>query len=265
MFEEKYTTVDKVLGMIKPGSKIFFSTGPAVPGQFASELVSSDNPSLLDLEIIQLITLGEYLDFSPENNWKYRLKTFSTGESIIKRIQSGEVDFIPANLMEIPYIFSQKAQRIDVAVVTVSPPNAKGFMSLGIASDVAKIVMKNAALVIAEVNPHMPVTYGDTFVHVDQADYMIKSTKPLPERERKPFDDVLDRIGFHVSNLVDDGSTVVMHVGRIFDAIGANLKNKKGLGVFTNVISDWVIDLIESGAVSMEKNRFSWAIRIHAR
>ncbi len=256
MFEEKYTTVDKVLGMIKPGSKIFFSTGPAVPGQFASELVSSDNPSLLDLEIIQLITLGEYLDFSPENNWKYRLKTFSTGESIIKRIQSGEVDFIPANLMEIPYIFSQKAQRIDVAVVTVSPPNAKGFMSLGIASDVAKIVMKNAALVIAEVNPHMPVTYGDTFVHVDQADYMIKSTKPLPERERKPFDDVLDRIGFHVSNLVDDGSTVVMHVGRIFDAIGANLKNKKGLGVFTNVISDWVIDLIESGAVSMEKNRF---------
>ena len=157
-YESKYTSVASVLGMIKPGNKIFFSSGPAVPALFASSLTISDEKNLLDLELIQLITLNEYIKFDSEHEYKYRLKTFSTGESIIKRIQSGEIDFIPANLIEIPYIFSRKAQRIDVAVITTSPPDAKGFMSLGVAADVAKIVIRHAKLVIAEVNPAMPVT-----------------------------------------------------------------------------------------------------------
>ncbi|HOP64283.1 MAG TPA: GNAT family N-acetyltransferase [Spirochaetota bacterium] len=255
-FEDKFISVSRALGMIKPGSKIFFSSGPAVPDLFASALTASDETNLQDLELVQLITLNEYIKFDQEHGNKYRLKTFSTGQSIIKRIQSGEIDFIPANLVEIPYIFSRKALKIDVAVVTTSPPDDRGFMSLGIASDVAKIVINHAKLVIAEVNPAMPVTFGDTFIHADQVDCMIKSDLPLPERERKPFDDVLGRIGFHISNIVDDESTVVLHVGRIFDAIAHHLKSKKELGIFTNVISDWVIDLIESGAVSVDRNRY---------
>jgi acyl-CoA hydrolase len=255
-YESKYTSVASVLWMIKPGNKIFFSSGPAVPALFASSLTISDEKNLLDLELIQLITLNEYIKFDSEHEYKYRLKTFSTGESIIKRIQSGEIDFIPANLIEIPYIFSRKAQRIDVAVITTSPPDAKGFMSLGVAADVAKIVIRHAKLVIAEVNPAMPVTYGDTFIHVDQVDCMIRSDLPLPERERKSFDEPLGRIGYHISHLIDDGSTVVLHAGRIFDAIAYYLRSKKELGIFTNVISDWVIDLIESGAISVERNRY---------
>ncbi len=252
---EKYTTIEKVIQMIRPGSKIFLSSGAAIPRLFVSGVTSSSEPNILDLELIQLITLGDYLKTDSGSSARYRLKTFSTGESIIKRIQSGEVDFIPANLMEIPFIFSRKAQRVDIAVITVSPPDSRGFMSLGIASDVAKIVMKHAKLVIAEVNPAMPVTYGDSFIHADQINFIIESDLSLPERERKPYDEVMNRIGFHIANLVDDGSTVVLNVGRIFDAIADNLKNKKNLGVFTNVISDWVIDLIESGAVSIDRNR----------
>jgi acyl-CoA hydrolase/RimJ/RimL family protein N-acetyltransferase len=252
---EKNTTVKKVIGMIKPGSKIFLSSGAAIPRLFVSEMTSSSEQNILDLELIQLITLGEYLKIDADSNSRYRLKTFSTGESIIKRIQSGEVDFIPANLMEIPYIFSRKAQRIDIAVITTSPPDSKGFMSLGVASDVAKIVMKQAKLVIAEINPAMPVTYGDSFIHTDQVDFIIESDLPLPERERKPYDEAMNRIGFHISNLIEDGSTVVLNVGRVFDAIAQNLKNKRDLGVFTNVISDWIIDLIESGAISPDRNR----------
>ena len=253
---DKHTTVKKIIGMIKPGSKIFLSSGAAIPRLFLSELTSSGDHNLLDLELIQLITLGEYLNIDSESNSRYRLKTFSTGESIIKRIQSGEVDFIPANLMEIPFIFSRKAQRVDIAVITVSPPDSKGFMSLGIASDVAKIVIKQAKFVVAEVNPAMPVTYGDTFIHTNQVNYIIESDLPLPERERLPFDDEMDRIGYHISNLIDDGSTLVLYAGRIFDAIAHNLKDKKDLGIFTNVVSDWAIDLIECGAVSQERNRY---------
>jgi len=251
----KYTSVKKVMGMIKPGSKIFLSTGASIPRLFVSEMTTSDEPNLIDLELIQLTTLGDFLTIDSKNNARYRLKTFSTGESIIKKIHSGEVDFIPANLMDIPFIFSRKAQRIDAAVITVSPPDSKGFMSLGISCDVAKIVIRQAKLVIAEINELMPVTYGDTFIHTDQVNYIITSDLPIPERERKPYDDVMQRIGFHTSNLIDDGSTVVLNVGRVFDAIADNLKNKKELGIFTNVISDWVIDLIEAGAVSSDRSR----------
>ncbi len=253
----KVTAVDNILALIKPGSKIFLSSGPAVPAHFVSAMLKSDMRNLLDLELIQLITMGNYLDSDEsDSGFKYRLKTFSTGESIMKRIESGEVDFIPANLMEIPYIFSQRAQRVDVAVITASPPDSRGYMSLGISCDVAKIVIAHSRMVVVEVNAAMPVTYGDTFIHIDQADYIIESSLPIPEKERKPFTDEMLKIGHHVSNLVNDDTTVVMHVGRIFDAIAQHLKKKKGLGIFTNIFSDWVMDLIESGAVSVEKNRY---------
>ena len=163
----KYTTVDKVIGMIKPGSKIFLSSGASIPRLFVSAMTASSEPNLEDLELIQLVTLGDFLDIDPKKKSRFRLKTFSTGESIIKRIQSGEIDFIPSNLMDIPAIFSRNALRVDVAVVSVSPPDLKGFMSLGVSSDVAKIVIRQAKLVIAEINPSMPVTYGDTFIHTD--------------------------------------------------------------------------------------------------
>lgn len=256
MYSDKITTAEKVLNLIKPGAKIFLSSGPAVPAMFISQIIKSTGPNLVDLELIQLITMADYLNLGPDDGHKYRLKTFSTGESIIKRIESGEVDFIPANLMEIPFIFSRGAQRVDVAVVTMSPPDERGYMSLGVACDVAKIAIKQAKMVIAEVNYTMPVTFGDTFVHVDQVDYIIESMEPIPEMVRKPFTPEMSKIGHYVSNLINDGTTVVMHVGRIFDAIAEHLKEKKGLGVFTNVFSDWVMDLIESGAVSNEKSRY---------
>ncbi len=252
---EKYTSVKKVIGMIRPGSKIFLSSAASIPRLFVSELTASVNPNILDLELIQLNTLGDFLNTDEKSKTRYRLKTFSTGESIIKRIHSGEVDFIPSNLMDIPVIFSGKSQRIDAAVVTVSPPDSKGFMSLGISSDIAKIVIKQAKLVVAEVNHAMPVTYGDTFIHTDQVNCIITSDIPIPEREKKTYDQAMGKIGFHVSNLIDDGSTVVLHVGRIYDAIADNLKNKRDLGIYTNVVSDWVIDLLECGAISAERDR----------
>lgn len=257
MQSEKVTDVEKILDLIKPGSKIFLSSGPAVPALFVSAMLKSDKANLLDLELIQLITMDDYLGKGDNcSDSKYRLKTFSTGESIIKRIESGEVDFIPANLVEIPYIFSQRAHRVDVAVITASPPDKRGYMSLGIACDVAKIVIDRAKIVIVEVNPAMPVTHGDTFIHIDQAGYILKSSLPIPERERKPFTDEMFKIGRNVSNLINDDTTIVMHVGRIFDAIAENLKDKRGLGIFTNVFSDWAIDLIESGAISIGRNRY---------
>lgn len=255
--EDKRVSVGRVLELIKPGNRVFLSSGPAIPALTVKAIVESEGKNLLDLDIIQLITLGDYLPSDARQSSKYRLKTFNIGESIIRDIGDGKVDFIPANLMEIPLILSSGAVGVDIAIVQTSPPDRRGFLNLGIAVDVANIAIKNADLVIAEVNPAVPITYGETSIHVNQVDYIVESPLPLLERERTPYDSVMERIGWHVSNIIEDESTVVLHAGRMFDAIAKNLHSKKRLGVYTHVISDWVIDLVESGAISLDRGRIS--------
>lgn len=254
-YSSKVISAEQALEKIKPGQKIFLSSGVASPGKTLSALTKSTLRNIRDLEIIQLITLGDYL--SHADSRQYRLKTFNVGESIGKQVAEGKVDFIPANLMELPYIFLSGAVAVDVAIVQTSVPGANGFVSLGVAVDVANIVIKQASLVIAEINPNMPVTLGETFLHISSFDYVVESDLPLLERENKPYDAVMDRIGWNISNLIEDGATVALHVGRIFNAIANHLKSKNNLGIVTHVISDWAIDLIQSGAISLDRSRIS--------
>ncbi|MBP7764227.1 MAG: GNAT family N-acetyltransferase [Syntrophaceae bacterium] len=255
-YSAKVTSEEKILEKIKPGQKIFVSSGVAAPGKMLTAIARSDAPNIRDLEIIQLITLGKYLQSSSDNR-QYRLKTFNIGESISKEIAEGKVDFIPANLMELPYLFLSGAVAVDVAVIATSPPGDNGFVSLGVAVDVANIVVKQASLVIAEINPNMPVTLGETFLHISSFDYVVESDLPLIERESKAYDSIMDRIGWNISNLIEDGATVALHVGRVFTAVAHHLQNKKNLGILTHVVSDWVIDLIASGAISLDRSRIS--------
>ena len=255
-YRSKMISTDQVLEKLKPGQKIFATSGVAAPGKVLSAIAQSDASNIRDLEIIQLITLGKYLT-SPNESRQYRLKTFNIGESISKDIADGKVDFIPANLMELPYIFLSGAVAVDVAIILTSPPDDKGFVSLGVAVDVANIVIKQASLVIAEINPNMPVTHGETVIHLSSVDFIVESDLPLIERENKPYDEIIDRIGWNISNLIEDGATAALHVGRIFNAVADHLKQKKNLGILTHVVSDWAIDLIESGAISLDRSRYT--------
>ena len=255
-YRSKVISTEQALEKLKPGQKIFVSSGVAAPRKVLSAIAGSDARNIRDLEIIQLITLGNYLQ--PQHGYRqYRLKTFNIGESISKEIAEGKVDFIPANLMELPYIFLSGAVAVDVAIIQTSVPDEKGFMSLGVAVDVANIAIKQASLTIAEINPNMPVTHGETAIHISSIDHIIESDLPLIERENKPYDEIFDRIGWNIANLIEDGATVVLHVGRIFSAVAAHLKNKKNLGILTHVLSDWIIDLINSGAISLDRSRYN--------
>ena len=251
-FDKKVIDLNKFVSLIKPGNRIFLTSGPLIPALAAKTIKNSEKLFGYDLEIIQVFSTGLYFTHDSENNRNYHYKSFRSGEAVG---DTSKKDYYSANLLEIPYIFATRAIDIDMAVISASPPDKRGFMSLGIAIDTADTVMKNASVVIAEVNPNMPVTYGDTLIHVDQVDYVIQSTEPILERERKPYDFIQDRIGWQISNLIEDGSTVVMHPGRIFDAIASHLKSKKELGILTNIVSDWVIDLIEAGAISIDRKR----------
>ena len=255
--KSKIINTDKFISFIKPGNKIFISSGAAIPSLAAGALRESTAIVNFDLEIIQLFSVDSF--FSEDNceSQNYRFKTFRSGQILATDVCNGREDFIPANLVEIPYIFATRAIEIDVAVITTSLPDKRGFMSLGISIDVADIILKNATIVVAEVNPNMPFTYGETCIHIDKIDYVLESNTPILERERKSFDAIHERIGWHVSNLIQDGSTVVMHAGRIFDAISLNLLSKRNLGILTNVVSDWAMDLVEAGAISVDRKRES--------
>ncbi len=255
-YSQKLITADDLLELIKPGNRIFLSSGPAIPATSVESIINSDHPNVQDLEMIHLFTLGDHLAMSPERENKFRLKTFNIGESINQEFHGGNIDFIPANLIEIPVLLGSGSVGMDAAIVTTSPPDSNGFMSLGVAVDVSNIAVEKAPLVIAEVNPTMPVTYGETLIHINQVNHIIETDRPILERPWKMWDPLQERIGWHIANLIDDGSTVVLHAGKMFDAIASHLKTKKNLGIYSNVISDWAIDLVESGAVPYNRSRY---------
>ncbi len=256
-FRSKLIDIDRLVKRIKPGNRIFLSSGVAWPAFTVKGLLDREDIRHYDLEFIQLFSISDLISLSEIKN-NFRHISFRTGEAIPEIICHNEkIDFVPANLIEIPYMFETGTINVDMAIITASPPDNRGYMSLGVAIDVARILIRKAATVVMEINPNMPVTYGDTSIHVDQVDYIIESSEPLPERRGKPVDPVLDRIGWNISNLIQDNSTVILHAGSIFDAVAHYLKTKKNLGILTNVISDWVIDLIESGAISLDREKAS--------
>ena len=254
-YKQKLIGTEELIKLIKPGNRIFLSSGFAWPAYTVKSLLNADDIRSFDLEFIQLFSVGDLVSESQCQN-NFRLISFRTGEGVPEIIcHHQRIDFIPANLLEIPFMFETGAINVDIAIITASPPDNRGYMSLGIAIDVARILIRRAAMVIVEINPNMPVTYGDTSIHIDQVNYLIESSEPLPERRIKPIDQVHDRIGWNIANIISDNSTVILHVGTIFDAVANYLKTKKNLGIVTNVISDWVIDLIESGAISLDREK----------
>ncbi|MBA4395391.1 MAG: GNAT family N-acetyltransferase, partial [Desulfobacca sp.] len=252
-FKSKLIGIKDLIQQIKPGNRIFLSSGVAWPIHTVKGILETSDIRSYDLEFIQLFSISDLASLAEyKNNFHYI--SFRTGEAIPEIIchQKG-LDFIPVNIMEIPFMFETEIIKVDVAIITASPPDNRGYMSLGVAIDVAKILIRKASIVVVEINPNMPVTYGDTSIHADQVDYIIESHEPLPERRIKSFDPVVGRIGWNISNIIQDNSTVILHVGSTFDAVANYLKDKKNLGIMTNVISDWVIDLIESGAISLDR------------
>jgi acyl-CoA hydrolase/GNAT superfamily N-acetyltransferase len=152
-------------------------------------------------------------------------------------------------MAELPYLFLSGAIEIDVAIIQTSLPDKHGNVNLGTVNDINRIALQKASIAIAEVNPNVPVTYGDTCMHLDMFDYVIESNEPLLEFIISHFDDTIDKIGEYIASLIENGSTVALNMGGLFDSVASHLYNKKGLKVWSHIVSDWIIGLIKSGAV----------------
>ena len=252
-WKSKLVAPQKVLSRIKPGMSIFLGTGVAEPCTLVKSLLDSDAGNLRDLEFIQLISFGPAITITKAQNHKFRLKTFFAGWVASDEITSGRVDMIPSPLSEIPHLIESGIIGIDVAFIQITPPDRSGFCSLGPAVDVARHAMDHASLVVGEINHDTPRTMGDTFVHVDDFDFLVESNEPPIYFERQPFDPVFDRLGANVAALIEDGSCLAFSAGHLFEALGRHLKTKRNLGIHSPFFTDAVMDLVKSGAVSNRK------------
>ena len=250
-WKDKVVSPEDVLTRIKPGMSIFLGTGVAEPRTLVKHLTSSDFANLTDLELIQIVSLGDALAFSSTTTaQKYRLKTFFAGWTASKAIMAGSVDMIPCRLSRIPKLFESGAIRVDVAFVQITPPDERGYASLGVSVDVAKHAMERASMVVAEINENVPRTLGNTFVHVQAFDYLVYATEPPIYFPRWPFNDVIDKVAANVASVIEDGSCISFYSGALFEALGKHLARKRDLGIHTFFFTDPLMDLVKCGAVT---------------
>ncbi len=256
-WKDKIVSPEEVLDEIKPGMNIFLGTGVAEPRTLVKHLMASNTHNLRDLELIQLLSLGDAIPIDKRYERKYRLKTFFSGWVASEAITAGRVDFIPSRTSRIPWLFKSGIIDVDAAFVQISPPDEAGFSSFGVSVDVARYAMEHASLVVGEINEHIPCTHGDTVVHTDDFNYLVHSTESPIYFPRWPIDTVFDKVAANVASIVEDGSCIAFFIGPLFEALARHLARKRNLGIHSLMMTDALMDLIKSGAVTnRHKNLF---------
>ncbi|MFP4418970.1 MAG: GNAT family N-acetyltransferase [Desulfococcaceae bacterium] len=248
---------EAVLERIRPGMNIFIGSGVAEPRTLVRALMSSSAGALRDLVLVQLFSFGDAISLDALRSHKFRLKTFFSGWVADEAIRAGHVDLIPSRFMRIPELMRSGRIPVDVAFVQVAPPDDNGYCSIGVAVDAARPAMDRADLVVAEINPDVPRTIGDTLVPVSQFDLLVEGTEPLLYFDRWPDEPVFDQVAAQVAAVIEDGSCVAFSIGPLYDALGKQLAEKRELGIHTAIFTDALMDLVRSGAVS-NRHKANW-------
>lgn len=252
-WQEKYQsqvlTATEAVKRIRPGQRIFIGTGCGEPLELVTAL-SKRAYELPDTEIVHLLTFGDAPYAHRELAQYFRVNSFFIAENVRDIIQEGLGDYTPVFLSDIPRLFNSGQLPLDVALIHVTPPDEYGVCSFGVSVDIVHSAAENASLVIAQVNPNMPRTLGDCFIHVHDIDLLVPSDAAILEVPPPAVTDVTRQIAEYIAALVEDGSTIEFGIGRIPQALVAFLQDKKDLGVHTEMVTDNLVDLIESGAVT---------------
>lgn len=245
----KLTTPTEALSHTKPGDRIFAGAGCAEPQLLLLHL-STMEVQTLDNEIYHVISLGSAPYVKEQYAHRFRYNSFFITGNIRQAVREGRADYTPLSTRKIPWLFRNKVLPIDVALVQTSMPDEAGFVSLGINVDISKAAVENARLVIAEINPEMPVTHGDSFIPISQIDYMVENRAPLMEWTLPPVTPQIERVARNVATLVEDGSTLQFGFGKVPLTVPKYLAEKKNLGIHSEMITDSVLDLMELGVVN---------------
>ena len=248
-YSAQVLTATDAVKQIRPGQRIFIGTGTGEPLELVSSL-SKRATELPDTEIVHLLTFGDAPYAHREMAQYFRVNSFFIAENVRDIIQEGLGDYTPVFLSDIPRLFDSGQLPLDVALIHVTPPDEFGMCSFGVSVDIVRSAAENASLVIAQVNPNMPRTLGDSFIHVHDIDVLVPSDAAILEVPSPEVTEVTRQIAEFIASLIEDGSTIEFGIGKIPQALFAFLKDKKDLGVHTEMVTDNIIELIESGAVT---------------
>ena len=245
----KYVTAEEAVKIVNSGDRVYLQAAAAAPTILANALTERAS-ELRNVEICHLHVEGEARYANPELSKSFHVNSFFIGPNVRHTLAAGNGSYTPVFLSELPYLFRKKVLVLDVAFIHVSPPDSHGYCSLGVSVEATLAAIESAKTVIAQVNPQMPRTFGDGFLHISEIDFLVEVDSPIYTQEMGKSSPLEDKIGTYIASLIEDESTLQMGIGSIPNAALDKLSNHKNLGIHTEMFSDGVIDLIESNVIN---------------
>lgn len=242
-------SAEEAVKVIKSGDRVYIQAAAAVP-QVLINAMSARHEELRNVEVCHLHIEGEAPYANPEFKASFHVNSFFLGKNVRHTLKAGNGSYTPVFLSELPLLFKKNILSIDVALIHVSVPDRHGYCSLGVSVEATLAAIDNAKYVIAQINKQMPRTHGAGIIHVSEIDAFVECDHPIPAHEADKPDEVEDKIGRYVAELIEDRSTLQMGIGSIPNAVLTKLTNHKDLGLHTEMFSDGVIDLILNDVIN---------------
>ena len=247
-YADKVETATDAVRRIRHGSRVFIGSGAGEPQSLVSALAARQN--LEDTEVVHIMTLGVAPYAEPRFDQRFRHNAFFIGANTRDAVNQGRADYTPVFLSEIPSLFRTGRIVIDVALIQVSGPDGHGYCSYGVSTDIVKSATESARVVIAEVNSQAPRALGDCFIHVRDITALVPCDDPILEAPQGGENELALAIGKHIADLVEDGATLQLGIGQIPDAVLRYLGDRRDLGVHTEMFSDGMLPLLETGVIT---------------
>ncbi len=248
-YQNKRRTAEEAVALIESGQRVFISGNASTPFPIL-EALARRKEALQGVELVHVLLLGEDPLSRPDMEGHFVHNSLFVGPADREAVNAGRAGYIPIHLHETPRLFREGRLPLDVAVVQTSPPDEHGFLSLGVEVLLSKAAVQAARTVIALVNPRMPRTLGDAFIHITEVDVVVEAEFPLPTLPRKPYTEVEFQIARHIADLIEDGATLQLGIGGIPDAVLSLLEGKRDLGIHTEMVSDGIMEAVEKGIIT---------------
>lgn len=240
---------EELVSCICSNQRVFVHGGAATPLVLLNALYER-RKDVENVELIHIHLMGDVPHSKEDFNRSFKAVNLFVGPNVRNTLNYKEVDYLPCFLSEIPDLFRFRKRPLDVALIHVSPPDQKGFCSLGTSVDIAVAAVESAQVVIAQINRQMPRVYGDGYVHISKIKYAIEVDLPILEEKMQKISDVEKKIGEYIVPLIEDGATIQIGIGKIPNAVLLQLTRHKNLGIHTETWTDSLLPLIESGVVN---------------
>ncbi|MEO7100023.1 MAG: GNAT family N-acetyltransferase [Luteolibacter sp.] len=241
--------------LIRPGSRVFLGGGASVPFALVESMLGKA-AFYKDVELVHIHGLGQTPWIDPKYEQVLRTNSFFLTPALCDAVARGQADYTPCAMSEVPSLFKGGPLPLDVALIQVSPPDSGGWCSLGVSVDVVKSAAENARIVIAQINPNMPRTCGDSLIATRRIHFFIAESAELPEAEKGVFDERHERVGRYAAQLIEDGSTLQVGLGNSPEAVLRALKKHRQLGIHSGVFNDALMELVQCGAADHSRKSY---------